>query len=663
MEGEIMRNFRLFLVWCLLLFAGISCSDQGTESGTNDTGSFLDTSIDQFTNLGFLGAEGYGLPKPIVVKDTTHPEKSHYPGGVVISDFQKGSLLEKAGLKAGDVIVKVADDFLPNKENPSWDLLKRMEASLSAGKTNIVLGVWRKNKVLDLTVDIDTSELPPIIPGGTQACERYRSAARKGLAFLAGLQKEDGSFPVNRVTPDSELAVTSLAGLAFLASASIDESNPYEDNVKKCVDFIKSRFEGTISSDPIKMNDVFIAGDDVKIEELDLSQMENMDVLQISGNKVVGERENGDRVISKQMIGDANGTGKGIAVNDTGTPGDTGAEGEGAYRGDAKKADPSRDSGHLGAAFAFLFLSEYMDTVQDFGIMQVLVSVLPVVMEAQQENGQWLLCEREMNEALGHSEKSLATSLCLSVLGCAERSGVFMSDNSSFEKACAYLKATTNNGDVGYIPDPAFDRRSEVGRLAGVLAAMRSISCPFSDGYMKKLFDYYSDLSKEVPLAEMDEAIHLLSSAMLSKQKGLPQWSRFNEEHRILLLSLQRNDGSFAQLPKPERREIPFYSDCEGEAWRAAVYTLIFLLQEDALPKFAALQKSENEGMRDSDGKRTEGSSAMPGLPEGLGDLPPGAQTFTFSSEEEAMEFLKSMGLDETSTQIKTIRMGGDSDE
>ncbi|MFH1998606.1 MAG: DUF6288 domain-containing protein, partial [Planctomycetota bacterium] len=548
-----MKKMTRLIVCIVLLAAGVSCSNErsGSETGTPDI--YPDPSVTRFTNLGFLGAEGYGLTRTLTLIDERNPDKPHYPGGVVINAFQNGSLLEAAGLQTGDVVVQVAGDFLPSKENPSWDMLKRMEAALSAGMDKIELGFWRKGKVHKASLDLSRAELPPLVPGNIQACERYRAAARKGISYLAGIQQDNGSFSVARSTPDSELAVVSLAGLAFLASASLDEADPYKENVKKCAEYIKAVLE-------------------------------------------------------------------------------------------AEKA------GHLGGAYAFIFLSEYMDRTHDMELMQRLVQIIPLIMEAQQEDGRWLLCEKEKEAALGYSEQTLATCLELTALGCAERSGVIMSDNSPIEKACAFLKARTQNGNVGYIPDPAFDRRSEAGRLAGVLFAMSAISCSYGDGYMQKLFTYYSDLSKEIPMAKMDEAVHLLSSALLSRQKDLPQWCQFNEEHGVLLLSLQRLDGSFAELPKADKREIPFYSDCQGEAWRASIYTLIFLLQEDALPKFMVLHASEVGVDRDSDGKRMEGASSMPGLPEGMDNLPPGAQTFTFTSEEEAMEVLKKMGIDQSST-------------
>jgi hypothetical protein len=171
---------------------------------------------------------------------------------------------------------------------------------------------------------------------------------------------------------------------------------------------------------------------------------------------------------------------------------------------------------------------------------------------------------------------------------------------------------------------------------------------------MQKLFEYYSEYRKELVFAPAEESIHLLSAAILSRQKGLPQWNLFNQENQVLLLSLQKSDGSFAALPKPDRRVLPFFEDAGGPAWRTAVYALIFLLQEDTLPLLACKTDPSWTRSRDSDGKLAAAGDAGDG--PGAGDDVEGRRTMMFTNIDEAIEAMKKMGLDEDSPEIKKLK-------
>src|SRR5262249_27670141 len=155
------------------------------------------------------------------------------------------------------------------------------------------------------------------------------------------------------------------------------------------------------------------------------------------------------------------------------------------------------------------------------------------------EDGHWELGAGEPPFELGFNERSLATELCVQALGAAERAGAQV-DNAVFERAFALLKKSTSDGKVGYRPEPGFDRRSEAGRLGGILVAMHGAGCDLSDPYLDKLFSYWTSQSKEIAFAPVDESLPLWWAALLARQKGLPQWMVFNYENQVLLLSLQR---------------------------------------------------------------------------------------------------------------------------
>jgi hypothetical protein len=549
------KRIGTFPVFLLAAVISGACSENTSSLPV----SFVDESITEFTNLGFLGAAGHGAKTAIKVPDPARPDHFVDTGGVVLREIDAGAPLSEAGLEVGDVVIRVMEDYLPIKEDPSLDFLARLESAFSAGKNVIALEVLRRGAVHETLLSFDPEKLPPLGQGDFKRNERYAKAARNGLEYLKSVQEEDGSFPVKHAGADAKLAVTSVAGLAFMAAGGLEEGNAYGENLSKCLAYMEKAL-------------------------------------------------------------------------------------------DPEKSPDTKKIGHLGGAFALQFLSEYMHQKMEMSVMTLLAMGMQKVATAQQEDGGWLLGS-DGNEP-GYNERTLATHLCLQALGAAERAGVLM-NNEPFEKACGYLKAHTNDGNVGFVPEPDFDRRSEAGRVAGILAAMRSISCSFGEAYMQKLFKYYSGYTKEIAQAPVDESIHLLSAAILSRQKGLPQWMLFNEENQVLLLSLQKTDGSFVFLPKARRKTVPFFDDLSGPAWRTAVYSLIFLLQEDALPLLVAKADPAWTKTRDSDGKVKE--EGAPAFPE-TGQPVEGQKNMMIISGEDAIEAMKKMGFDENSKEMKQIK-------
>ncbi|MEW6744299.1 MAG: hypothetical protein AB1486_16215 [Planctomycetota bacterium] len=528
-----------------------SCS-RATEGGSRDL-SYADASISELTNLGFLGAGAHGATRAIQVRDPERPDQLLYPGGVVIRELQSGSPLAAIGIESGDVLIRVLEDYLPAKEDPVPDLLKRIEAAYTAGKTSIALGYLRDGASRSATLILDPERLPPLNQGDLAHNARFSLAATKGLEFLRGLQQEDGSLPAPHATPNSTLAVTAIGGLAFLSGQMLPSPDAWTERASKALEFVKS----SVTPDGVD---------------------------------------------------------------------------------------------HLGASFATLFLAEAIHKNQDISAMAPLGQAVGKIIGGQQEDGGWRLGSSDSE--LGYSERTLATHFCLLALGAAERAGLQL-DNTIFEKACAYLKKHTNNGSVGFVPEPGFDRRSEAGRLTGILAALRCASCDFTDLYMQKLLKYSSGYSLDLPYAPLPEWISLFSEALLARQMGFLQWNLFTQQQQVLLLSLQKLDGSFTALPKSKRVKLPFFDDCDGPAWRTAVYTLVFLLPQEGLPLLTGSASATPGRRRDSDGKLSESPAAEAGA------APPGAeaaQMFQINSVEEAIEMLKKMGFDDDSPEMKQIK-------
>jgi len=63
-------------------------------------------------------------------------------------------------------------------------------------------------------------------------------AVNKGLAYLAKVQSQDGSYQSLRDGSTYPLTMTAVAGLAFMANGNTTSRGPYADNVRKAARFI-----------------------------------------------------------------------------------------------------------------------------------------------------------------------------------------------------------------------------------------------------------------------------------------------------------------------------------------------------------------------------------------------------------------------------------------
>ena len=130
------NRLQTLLVVAILSTAGCE-TPESRQSGNSD---FRDASIAELHNLGWLGANAHPLNTTLTLPDPANPDSSVTPGGIVIIDVSDGGPLETAQLKAGDVIIRVANDWLPIKEDPTLDLIKALEDQINAGRKEIEIG-------------------------------------------------------------------------------------------------------------------------------------------------------------------------------------------------------------------------------------------------------------------------------------------------------------------------------------------------------------------------------------------------------------------------------------------------------------------------------------------------------------------------------------------
>lgn len=230
-----MNRFSLLLIVGGLLLPGCN-SDSGPETASSPKTSYVNNSITDHDNLGWLGVTSNPVSESIEFADPDDSDSSVSPGALVLREIFADQVAEEAGLKVGDVVVRVGDDWLPIKDNPTMDFLAKLEDQITAGASSIELGILRSGKYETVSLRHGQTSLDEGLP--TQVT-RFDQAAQRALQQLAGTQHEDGSFGITDKNPDDQLRITSLVGLAMLASGDDD----FRENVNKCLTFLGAEID------------------------------------------------------------------------------------------------------------------------------------------------------------------------------------------------------------------------------------------------------------------------------------------------------------------------------------------------------------------------------------------------------------------------------------
>ncbi|MGH7177636.1 MAG: prenyltransferase/squalene oxidase repeat-containing protein [Tepidisphaeraceae bacterium] len=97
----------------------------------------------------------------------------------------------------------------------------------------------------------DTGKLAdrPSVVRGDEITPKQQESVERGLAWLAGHQGRDGSYGADGATPN--VAVTALAGLAFMQAGNLPGRGKYGENVQRCLDFVLNSCQesGLIAAD------------------------------------------------------------------------------------------------------------------------------------------------------------------------------------------------------------------------------------------------------------------------------------------------------------------------------------------------------------------------------------------------------------------------------
>ncbi|MBI4565138.1 MAG: PDZ domain-containing protein [Planctomycetes bacterium] len=208
-----MSVHRLSAIAALVLALGSHIASGGPDDAvTRDPDAF---------NLGVLGAEG-------------NPTKE--PSGIKIAAVHKEGPAAAGGLQEGDHIIAVGGATFPKNKDAIHAFVEFLEKASSRKGATLTLNVLRAGK--HEAVKITLPFLGPHVSSCPSRCVRCEKMIDGSLAFLANLQKENGAFESKLGGTSGAVVVTSLCGLALLASGSTPEDGPYAEHIRKAMSFV-----------------------------------------------------------------------------------------------------------------------------------------------------------------------------------------------------------------------------------------------------------------------------------------------------------------------------------------------------------------------------------------------------------------------------------------
>ncbi len=588
--------------------------------------SYLDPTIERHYVLGWLGGAAHPATRTVTIPGAS----GRTTGGVVVTEVSADGVLAQHGVKRGDVIVRVGETWVPNRENPFLDVIRSVEAEVSAGVSTIDLGLVRGNTFVEVQVAYERMPFELGLPG---ASRRLAHMVRAGLKYLAvELSTSTGPSDLSE-----RVALNSLAGLAFIAGGAHADDAPHAAALASCRSVVEQDvlthaedldawsaawatiFLAELQGPPEIGGGHFVAGVG---EALTLPEMPE-GALSMHGlpegavvtSFVIGGDDDGGVPEGIDLGELQNGGGSFMVMGGPLTP-------EHASGGAAANHEPMGDEP--------LWSIDELKALAGDDIEQALSGVEASarrLMALQGVDGGW----DPVDERVGYSERTVLTNHALLALGTAGGAGVPI-PGSVLKRGLEYVRKKTNDGHVHSVSQRGFDRRLEAGRSSGAAAALIALDCVDNDAFFKELVHYSDDHAQDLPAARGAISLHVFNTAVLSRQRGLSAWAVFFDEFRHVIASLQQADGSFALLAV-ETPDDPYTTLYAARAMRTALWSLIAGMQEDHTPLLTAATRHPLQRQITSAGQVVAGPPAKM----------MGGQAM---DPEQAREMLEKMGID-----------------
>ncbi len=478
-------------------------------------------------NLGALGAEGFPVGRQEgkslnLPKDTLGVRVLNVPDGTPAAD---------AGLKVEDIIVGTARGMFLKKRDPIYTLIEHLEGASGQKNGTLKLMILRegKNTALDVKLPF-LGKHSKTCPVGCERCDRITA---ESLAWLAGIQGEDGSFEAGTGGVNGKVVVTTWCGLAFLASGSTPNSGAYADNIKRAGVYV----------------------------------MENC----------------GREEMWPGMGGGGGGDGgSGGGGEDGGGTGPASGGGGGGMLPGGRVRGNNWNQTNWPLSIAPWLLCELALKEKTPELMAKLEEIGERLLANQERTGGWAHGPGGPN-ALGYVELEIMSNYALASLGMMRRLEIEL-PQGPIDKALAYVEATSaGDGGVGYSTQPGQQGNGDPGRTAGAIVAFSRLGKK-AHPFFKKMGSFLKSHMEDLPNGHVSPVMHFLASAFACQELAPEYWSQFMELFHLEIMAARRPDGSFTARPTEESQQLHSNTDRDmGPAWTTGSYLLILQLKKGNL--------------------------------------------------------------------------------
>jgi len=590
---------------CALLGAS-SCGDDTTATG--GPAYTVDYSTEgPIHPLGWLGGRTQAVAGVVTFQ---HGGQRRDTGGLVVQELAPSGPLASAGARVDDVIVGIAEGWIPIKNDPWIDGIALVETAVSSGVQRLPVRILRSEQLLELEVPV---AVKPLEQGLPLAVVRFD----EGAALV---------LPMLHPDPGASLETLAWSGLARRAAGEPAEA----------VDLDVLSEGGADPADvSLSVADVIAA---IMLEAERLGPLPTDVVTELSSRAVFLEAGPGTELDLGDLSGILAGS---IQVGGEGLPPDLAeriASGQGGWQvvqfgGDSGEGPDPEElrkvlnlpegaeitvmSGSPGALPGFppgglpegaeIVVDGMIEGLPPFGDLPGLTALLeeraPDRLAAMKALEPWIgrlaAMQSEDGGWGGDREDRIRLSCdALGALGMAQRAGLEL-PSETIELGVEWVRLALSDGQIAAHVARGGNRRDAVTRTQLAVRALRLLGCPDEDELMKLLTRFLASAEPR----DFADPRDLLARALWARSGGALDWQKLYDAHRLQLVAAQDPDGKFHFDEQPLELEN-------------AIGALLLSLQHARTPLLLGLASNPLAPPIDGHGKRPK----LPETGEAAGD-------------------------------------------
>ena len=538
-------------------------------------------------------------------------------GGLVLESATPSGPLAAAGVIPGDVIVGVADEWVPIKDDPWLDLVGLVETRISSGATSLALHLQRDGQLTELELPLAVKTLEEGLPLEVVRFDEGALRAVQALAPAAGADVGALAWTgLARLAAGAEPDEVSLATLSGGAATPDDDTLGTGDLVAAIM--LETERLGPLPPEvamPLTLQNLPLG--EALGNSIQFGQMgEGMPGGMYSTGTVTFSGEGGAPPVDlSELLASGGGNVQVMSIG-----GDAGGEEidpeqlrEMLNLPEGAQISVMSGSSEDAAAMFGGELPEGAISFETLDLETLLEEHAPERLEAMAELQPWLdrLVAAQEDDGSWTDEgadpfRTTCEALC--ALGMAQRAGLEV-PAETVEKGVASLRPALHHGEIAAHVARGGNRRDAMQKTLLAVRALQQLGCSESD----ELFVLLDRFLKRSLPTDFSDPRDLLARALQLRGGGVGDWQRFYDEHRLRLVAAQDPNGSF---------------DFSGAESDTAIGAVLLSLQHARTPLLIGTATNPIAPSIDGHGRRPEAAKAAEEAEDSAeGEEPPGEET------------------------------------